>query len=75
MVKLLESDGRLFWKPDFRLPGISQKMSLRQVGQAFSSFFCQIFGIIDDFSKFCSTFGSLQVLGSNNMEVGKSVIS
>ena len=35
------------------VPGISRRMALRQVEQGFFFIFCQIFGIFDDFSKFC----------------------
>ena len=48
------SDGSDFW-----VPRIRRKMGLRQVEPGFSLVFCQIFGIVDDFSKFraivCST--------------------
>ena len=43
---------RVYPKLDFRVPGISQKMGLRQVEQGVSSFFA----IFDDFSMFHSTF-------------------
>ena len=35
------------------------RMAWMQVEQGFCSFFCQIYAIFDDFSKFHSTFGSL----------------
>ena len=49
------------------VPGINRKMDLRLVKQGFSSFFCLIFAIFDDFSKFHSTFIALQFEKSSNM--------
>ena len=52
--RLMMIDQRVPKISDFRLPRISRKLGLRQVEheQGFSSvFFAQIFGIIDDFSK------------------------
>ena len=57
----MRSDARV-WPSDKSgtqkwVPGISRKMALRQVEQRVYSFFCQIFAIFDDFSKFHCAFG------------------
>ena len=44
------SDGLGTLKSDFRVPKISPKMA--KLEQGFSSFFCQMFGIFDDFKFF-----------------------
>ena len=48
-----------------QVPGISRING--QVEQDFSSFFCQTFGIFDDFSMFHSAFGTLDFEKSSNM--------
>ena len=64
---LSTSDGEGTWKHIFGYPeSMSQKMGFkRQVEQCFSSLLYQLFGMFDDFSKFCSSFSMVSGLGSS----------
>ena len=70
MVLCISSDGSGTQNPGFR---VLEVMPWRNVffkgklNKAFLHFFCQIFGIFNDFTKFCSTFGALHFEKSSNM--------